>query len=294
MTNTFDSCYQQRRLAVEDALDSALPSGDKTEVVREAMRYSLLGNGKRIRGVLALASYELFFDDWKEALPAAVAVEMIHAYSLIHDDLPCMDDDDLRRGRPSCHIAYGEAVALLAGDGLLTKAFEELATITESKKAIDCVSVLSKSAGFEGMIRGQELDLASEGHKDLSLEQIREIHRNKTAKLIQAASVMGAVVGGADELDLKTLSEYSSEIGFVFQIVDDILDVTSDNETLGKPTGSDDEKNKNTFVSCFGLEQSRKVANERTEIAKEIIRTRFGDKAFFLMQFADYLLKRIN
>lgn len=260
----------------------------------EAMAYSLKNGGKRIRPMLTLEFCRACGADFKKALPFALGVEMIHTYSLIHDDLPCMDDDDMRRGKKSNHIVFGDANALLAGDGLLTLAFETVLSapdVSGEAKAKAGLE-LAKAAGCSGMIAGQVMDLANEG-KAVLLEDIRETDRLKTGELIRASAVLGCIAAGADEAKIKAAEEYCENIGLAFQIVDDILDVTSDAETLGKPIGSDSENEKSTYVSLFGLEKSAELAEKLTSRAKEALKI-FGDEGDFLVQLADKLLNRKN
>ncbi len=258
--------------------------------VIEAMRYSLLGGGKRIRAALCLAVCEACGAPADRALPAACAVEMLHAYSLIHDDLPCMDDDALRRGKPACHIAYGETVALLAGDALLTLAFE---TLCEMQDAAACVQTLSRAAGCLGMIRGQELDLEAET-RELSLAELTELDARKTGALIRAAARMGALAAGASGAQLAAADGFAREIGVAFQIIDDILDCTSDTGTLGKPVGSDEAQSKRTYVRLAGLDGARRAANERTAAALRALDAGFsGDAGAFLRALAENLRVRV-
>lgn len=246
---------------IESYLDTAVGG---TDIVSEAMRYSLSGGGKRIRPVLALEFCRICGGDVQKALPFAAAVEMMHTYSLVHDDLPCMDDDDLRRGKPACHIRYGYANALLAGDGLLTLAFETLtkAALPPERIARAC-AVLAREAGHLGMIGGQTMDLENEG-KAVTLDTLRTTDALKTVCLIRAACVLGCIAAGADDEQIHAAEAYAEGVGLAFQIVDDILDVTSDTATLGKPVGSDAEQNKNTYVTLCGLETARKDAQNYT------------------------------
>lgn len=260
----------------------------------EAMAYSLKNGGKRIRPMLTLEFCRACGADFKKAIPFALGVEMIHTYSLIHDDLPCMDDDDMRRGKKSNHIVFGEANALLAGDGLLTLAFETVLSapdVSGEAKAKAGLE-LAKAAGCSGMIAGQVMDLTNEG-KAAPLEDIRETDRLKTGELIKVSAVLGCIAACADESKIKAAEKYCENIGLAFQIVDDILDVTSDAETLGKPIGSDSENEKSTYVSLLGLEKSAAFAEELTNQAKEALAI-FGSEGEFLVQLADKLLNRKN
>ena len=277
----------------EAELERQLPliSCPQQEVV-EAMRYSLLGGGKRLRAALLLAFYEACGGTGERALPFACALEMIHAYSLIHDDLPCMDDDDLRRGKPSCHIAYGEATALLAGDGLLTHAFDVmLHADCEPLRVLKAAGCLSKAIGAYGMIGGQVMDLANEEKTDITEETLRQTDALKTGALIRAACEMGCILAGADERKQTAAIAYAQKIGLAFQITDDILDVTSSTEVLGKPVGSDSEQSKSTYVSLYGIDGARERSAHLLNEAKEELKAAdFGGT--FLPQLADYILER--
>ncbi len=261
------------------------------DVMLEAMEYSLGNGGKRIRPMLTLEFCRVCGGDYKSALPFALGVEMIHTYSLIHDDLPCMDNDDMRRGKPSSHKKFGEANALLAGDSLLTLAFETvLSADLSAEKKVKAGLALAKAAGCSGMIAGQVMDLANEG-KAVGYDAVRETDRRKTGELIKVACVLGCIAAGADEEKIKAAEKYSENIGLAFQIVDDILDVTSDEATLGKPIGSDSENEKSTYVSLLGLEKSAEFANELTVQAKAALNI-FGCEGEFLSVLADKLCER--
>jgi len=263
------------------------------DVMLDAMAYSLSNGGKRIRPMLTLEFCRLCGGDCMKAMPFAVALEMIHTYSLIHDDLPCMDNDDMRRGKPSSHKVYGEANALLAGDGLLTLAFETaLSANVESEKKAKAAYELAKAAGVSGMIGGQVMDLANE-EKTASLDEIKAAEVLKTGALIKVAATLGCIAAGADDEHRNAAETFCSNIGLAFQIVDDILDVTSDAETLGKPIGSDSANGKSTFVSHLGLEESDRYARELTQKAKDALAI-FGCEGDFLSELADKLCKRKN
>ena len=289
------SNLQQKYLdMVNQSLESYVyPVTDGQDIVRDAMLYSLKNGGKRVRPMLTLAFCEVCGGNPHDALPFACAVEMIHTYSLIHDDLPCMDDDDLRRGKPSCHKQFGEANALLAGDGLLTLAFE---TVTKAENIasadiVRAVKVLSNLAGCAGMIGGQVIDLLSE-EKSVDYNTLHCIDKLKTGALIQAAALLGCIVVGiTDQSILRAAEVYAENIGFAFQVIDDILDVTADTETLGKPVGSDEKNEKSTFVKLLGLEKCRQLANDLTDSAVSALETMPGDTAF-LRAFAQLLAKR--
>lgn len=266
---------------------------DGQDIVRDAMLYSLQNGGKRVRPMLTLAFCTVCGGDMQAALPFACAVEMIHTYSLIHDDLPCMDDDDLRRGKPSCHKQFGEANALLAGDGLLTLAFE---TVTKAEKIapsdiVRAVRVLSSLAGYSGMIGGQIIDLLSE-EKSVDYDTLHRIDKLKTGALIKAAALLGCIAAGVtDKAVLSAAETYAENIGFAFQIVDDILDVTADTQILGKPAGSDEKNEKSTFVKLLGLPKCRQLANDLTSQAISALNAMPGDTAF-LCDFARKLAVR--
>lgn len=287
----YQKYLEQTASALEKVCGRFLP--EESEVCRAA-RYSLLGGGKRIRAVLVLSVCEMLGGNMAAAEQFAAAVEMLHCYSLIHDDLPCMDNDDLRRGRPSCHKAFGEATAMLAGDVLLTEAFEAIANAPASAQAcVRAAKALGAGAGSRGMVYGQELDLKYESLAATE-EQLRLIHRNKTGALINAAVQMGAAAAEADEEKCKALEAYAYGIGLVFQIVDDVLDVTSTPEQLGKPIGSDSENGKATFATLYGVQGAMELAGQLNAKTCAELRGRFGEKAAFLEQLAQRLLTRKN
>ena len=261
---------------------------DKT--LEKAVKYSLTAGGKRIRPVLMLMVSDVLGVDKKEVMPFAIAVEFIHTYSLIHDDLPSMDNDDMRRGKPSCHKAFGEATALLAGDTLLTEAFFVASNANVSiDKRLNAVSYLSSNAGLHGMIGGQVLDIAAES-KAISAENLLVLHQKKTGALIKASAALGAISAGRDS---NLFSDYASSLGLAFQIRDDILDVEGDVETFGKPIMSDEKNNKTTYVSLFGIDGAKKKLCEETD--KAIASIEFlGEKGRFLKELALYLLERKN
>ncbi len=269
--------------------DEYLP---QTSEVCRAARYSLLGGGKRVRGILVLAVCELLGGNVRHAAPLAAGIEMLHCYSLIHDDLPCMDNDDFRRGRPSCHKAFGEATALLAGDALLTAAFELVADAPLPAEArADAVKSLAFAAGGRGMVLGQELDLRVE-RGPASEEELRAVHRGKTGALINAAVQMGAAAAGADRGDRTALEAYAFDLGLVFQIVDDVLDATSTQQALGKPAGSDAANGKTTFATLYGPQKAMALAEEVTARACGALEKRYGARAGFLCGLARELLRR--
>ncbi|WP_322173042.1 polyprenyl synthetase family protein [Acutalibacter caecimuris] len=270
------------RRAVEAALEEALPpppAGGPAAVVTEAMRYSLLAGGKRIRPVLALAFCALCGGNWQAALPFACAVEMVHTYSLIHDDLPCMDDDDLRRGRPTCHKAYGEAMALLAGDGLLTKAFEVALSFPDPVQGAKAAAALALLAGHTGMVGGQCVDLAAAG-REVDMELLRTMDSGKTVALIEAACRMGCIAAGAGQAELDAAGRYAQGVGMAFQIRDDILDVQGDAAKLGKNTGMDASRDKRNYVSLLGVPAAQSLAETYTAQAVEALDAFAGDRDF--------------
>ena len=278
-------------------IGSVKPNG--SESVCDAMNYSLSAGGKRLRPVLALEFCRLCGGDINKALRSACAIELIHTYSLIHDDLPCMDDDDYRRGKESCHKKFGEDIALLAGDALNSAAFQIIASEAECgnishETGIKLISILSSHIGVYGMIGGQVIDLESEG-KVISLETLNTLQERKTGALIKAACLMGCRLGGCGEGDIEKVaaaSGYADRLGKAFQIVDDILDVTGSFEQLGKPIGSDEEQGKSTFVSLLGLEKAKEQAKMLTDEALGFL-SAFEDNGF-LTELTEYLLIRNN
>lgn len=257
------------------------------------MRYSMLAGGKRLRPVLALATSELF-GDVEQAIPAAIALECIHTYSLIHDDLPSLDNADLRRGLATCHKKFDESTAVLAGDALLTYAFQLLSKSYADNPALALrlIAQLSDTAGSEKLIGGQVEDILGET-RSLNADELEFIHKNKTSALIEASLEMGALVGGASNSQLKTIRNYGKKIGLSFQVTDDILDATSDAETLGKDVGNDAALNKTTYITLYGLEKSREIARELTQDAIAACEQLPGDTSF-LQGLAEYLNTRIN
>lgn len=280
---------QTYRAQIEARLAECFPGGDR---LREAMRYALLSGGKRIRPILTMEFGRLCGAAPETVLDVACGVEMLHCYSLVHDDLPCMDNDDMRRGKPSSHIKFGEANALLAGDSLLTFAFQ---TAGEAKDVpadavAKAVSLLARAAGCAGMIAGQVQDLENE-NKTVSVDDLRSVDVLKTGELIRCACQLGCIAAGADDKKLEAARIYAENLGIAFQIVDDILDVTSDEATLGKPIGSDAENCKNTYVSLLGLEEAQRIAAELTDKAIDALKV-FGDEAEFLISLSEKLLSR--
>ena len=283
---------------VEETLQLYLPE-QPDDTVTTAMRYSLLNGGKRLRAALALEFCKLLGGREETALPFACALEMVHAYSLIHDDLPCMDDDDMRRGKPSCHAAFGEAVALLAGDGLLTKAFEVIAqhSVLPAAQTVLTIQMLADAAGHCGMIGGQRLDLENE-RMQAPIERVEQTNRLKTGALIAAAVKLGCLAADADEQTMQLADVYAQNIGMAFQITDDILDCTSSEEVLGKPIGSDAQNDKTTYVSVYGIDRAWEIAAEKIELAKRSLDRmdccRTSQDGTFLYDLAEFILSRKN
>ncbi len=295
----FISWLSQAVNQVETSLQQQLPTEDVLPgVLHEAMRYAVLGPGKRVRAALvyaaglACAPYgRLDATQLKSLSLAASAVELIHAYSLVHDDLPCMDDDDMRRGRPTCHIQYGEAMALLAADALQPLAFQQLAQMPISPALIvQSIHVLSKAAGSLGMVGGQVIDVANVGNL-LELSQLQQMHRMKTGAMIEGSVVLGAIALGANSEVRQSLDTYAAAIGLAFQVVDDILDVTADSQALGKTAGKDAQANKPTYVSIMGLDASRKFAEDLYQKAVDALLP-LGQSAQRLRELADFIIRR--
>lgn len=260
--------------------------------VAKAMDYSLEAGGKRIRPVLVLEFCRVCGGNWKNAVSAACAIEMIHTFSLIHDDLPCMDDDDFRRGKPSCHKQFGEAMAVLAGDALAIRPFEIISAAKEldAEKRVRLINELSRSSGAEGMIGGQVIDMENEERDNVDAENLRFMYSLKTGALIKTSCIMGCICAGADSEKTALAAEYANALGVAFQIIDDILDVVGDESVLGKPTGSDSEENKTTFVTVYGLEKAKEQAKKYTEKALEIL-DGFEENEF-LKELTGFLLDR--
>ena len=277
--------------ALQAAIDTPVTS-DPASLVREAMRYSLLAEGKRVRPILTLAFCELCGGEVERALLFACAIEMVHTYSLIHDDLPCMDDDDLRRGNPTNHKVYGESIALLAGDGLLTKAFEVALSAQDQTAALQAALILAQCAGDAGMVGGQCADLTSEGEQ-VDLELLRAMDMGKTVALIDAACRMGCVAGNGDKKLLKAAARYAEGLGMAFQIRDDILDVRGSVERLGKNVGMDSIRDKRNYVSLLGIEKAQALVDEYTASAVAALGEFPGDTTF-LRELALFLAQREN
>ena len=258
----------------------------------DAMNYSLEAGGKRIRPVLVYAFCNALGGDYRKAAAPAAAIEMIHTFSLIHDDLPAMDDDDYRRGKLSCHKAYGEAMAILAGDALSVQPFEIIANddSLSCEQKVKIISCLAKAVGREGMIGGQVIDMENDERTDVDEANLRNMYRHKTGQLIAESCIMGCICAGADDETIRSAADYGFKLGLAFQIIDDILDVTSTTEELGKPVGSDVEENKTTFVTLYGVEKAQEIANGITDEALVCL-NRFGNDEF-LTELTEMLLKR--
>jgi geranylgeranyl diphosphate synthase, type II len=284
---------RERAREVNAALDRLLPKASvKPATIHRAMRYSLFAGGKRMRPILCLAAAEACAERDRNALFAACAVECVHTYSLIHDDLPCMDDDDFRRGRPTSHKVFGEGIAVLAGDALLTVAFEILAAIQESRRyrLKDFMAALAFAAGSKQLIAGQVADLEGEGRKS-SRAELRFIHKCKTAAMIVASVKLGAMSANARPEQVAALARFGHDLGLAFQVIDDILDVTQTSEKLGKSAGKDVAAQKITYPALIGLDAARKEARRLTASAHKALKP-LGAKAARLRQLADYLLAR--
>ena len=282
-----------RAAEVDAALDAFLPKAkEKPATIHAAMRYSLFAGGKRLRPILCLAAAEACGGDLESAMPPACAVEILHTYSLVHDDLPCMDDDDLRRGRPTCHKVYGEGMAVLTGDALLTEAFLILAQTSPARRypTASYVAELALTGGSTKLIGGQVMDLEGEGKK-LPKAQLVKIHESKTAALLATSIRLGAMTANATDKQLEALTVFGRALGLAFQVIDDILDVTASTEVLGKTAGKDLAVEKATYPAILGLEKSRKEAAKLTKEAMDALLP-FGKKAQRLREIADYLLKR--
>lgn len=280
---------------ISNALDIYLPKSDEfPQKLHEAIRYSVMAGGKRIRPIIVMESAKLFGLDKNKALPTACGIEMIHTYSLIHDDLPVMDDDDFRRGKPTCHKAFGDAIALLAGDALLTHAF-----LTISKNAyiddisfeatVDVIQEISEAAGCFGMVGGQTVDIEFI-KKDIDKETLDYINKHKTGALFRVSAWSGARLANADKEALETMNKYGEKLGLIFQIVDDILDIKGDQKLLGKPVGSDQKNSKTTFPSLYGYKNSIKYVENLSQEAKQLI-AKYPKNDFFI-ELVDFIVNR--
>jgi len=298
-TSAFDlSTYmEEKRLITEAALDASLaPTCPENELIVESMKYSLMAGGKRVRPMLCFAATEMFGGSLEAAKPTAVALEMIHTMSLIHDDLPAMDNDDFRRGKPTNHKLYGDDVAILAGDALLSESFHYVASETKgvpAERVVKVLAALGQSVGAVGLAGGQVLDLKSEGKAEVGMDTLTWIHTHKTAALLKAAVSCGAILAGATDAQVKQCEVYALKIGLAFQVADDILDVTASTEELGKTAGKDLDADKTTYPKLLGLERSKEVAQELVDEAKLALKE-FGEAAAPLNGLADYIIARSN
>ncbi|MFZ5652288.1 MAG: polyprenyl synthetase family protein [Bacillota bacterium] len=287
---------EKRAGIINRALDRLVPpEKEYPAIIHEAVRYSLFAGGKRLRPVLAMAAAEVLGGDLQNILPAACSLELIHTYSLIHDDLPAMDNDDLRRGMPTCHKKYGEAIAILAGDALLTMAFGlitgcPLTGRITPDKLLGVISEISMAAGTTGLIGGQVVDIMSTSER-VDGETLRYIHRCKTGAMYRASVRTGAILSGAGDGDLKNLTSYAEHLGVAFQIADDILDIVGNEKSIGKPVKSDIKNNKATYPALYGLENSKRMAVEEMEKALRAIEP-YGDRADFLRELARFVVRR--
>jgi len=290
---TLPSFFEEDRFAVDAFLDRLLPTDNTPPTsIHEAMRYSVLAGGKRIRPILCLETARIFASDISAAFFPACSIEFIHTYSLIHDDLPALDNDDLRRGKPTCHKKFGDAIAILAGDALLTKAFETIAaTPVDAARAASMVTEIASAAGtVNGMVGGQVADLEAEG-KPTSPAMLEYIHRSKTAALIRASVTSGALCAGAATEDVARLRRFGENIGWAFQVTDDILDVEESSAALGKTAGKDIAQQKATYPALYGLDRSHEIANDlATRAIKEL--ALYGEKAARLRDIAEFLVLR--
>ena len=292
---SFKSSLKYRVDYIEKLLKEHMPEEKGYQkTIFEAMNYSLKAGGKRLRPILTLEACRIVGGNEEDVIPFAIAIEMIHTYSLIHDDLPALDDDDLRRGRPTNHKVYGDAMAILAGDGLLNYAFEIMLSSSIGKenpaKYLNAINEIAKSSGVYGMIGGQVVDIESEDKK-IEMEKLDFIHLNKTAAIIVGCMRAGAIIGDATEKQLENITKYATNIGLSFQIADDILDITGDESKLGKKVGSDIDNNKSTYPSLIGLEKSKEIANDLINEAKTRISNIKGDTEF-LNDLAEYIVAR--
>ena len=294
--NKFEEYYKEKIEIVNDYLDKFLPTEEiKPHILHKAMRYAVFSKGKRLRPILVLVGTEMFLGDFDRAIPSACGTELIHTFSLIHDDLPALDDDDFRRGVPTCHRAFSEDVAILCGDALLVLglrliSYEGLNWGVSHESLIKITDIITNILGTNGLVGGEMMDLLSED-KEISYEDLLFIHIHKTADFIRGSLEIGAILGDADDNSFKLLSKFGHEIGIAFQIKDDILDIEGDEKVLGKPVGSDQKKKKATYPLLFGIEQAKKELSERIEKALSYIED-FGEKAWFLRDLAIFIKNR--
>ena len=291
----FKAVLKEKASYIEKLLKEYMPKEEGYQkTIMEAMNYSLSAGGKRLRPILTLEACKSVGGDYKDAIPFAMAIEMIHTYSLIHDDLPALDNDDLRRGRKTNHIVFGEDMAILSGDALLNYAFEVMLLGSMNKenpnKYLNAMYEIASAAGINGMIGGQVVDVQSE-NKKISKEKLDYIHNNKTAAIMIGCMRAGAIIGNANYNELENITKYAKNIGLAFQIVDDILDIVGDESKLGKKVGSDIDNNKSTYPSLIGLEESKEEANRLIKEAKEAL-NQISNETEFLSGLADYIVDR--
>ncbi|MGL4902609.1 polyprenyl synthetase family protein [Cetobacterium sp.] len=290
------SHLKSKRELIDSKIEFYLNKLEYPSIIAEGMRYSVLNGGKRLRPILLLMVLELYGKDLKLGIPSAVAIELIHSYSLVHDDLPALDNDDYRRGKLTTHKKFGEAEAILIGDALLTHSFSIVADETEevsAEKLLKIIGMISRYAGINGMIGGQMVDIQSE-KKKVSLETLEYIHTNKTGKLLKLPVEIGAIISDATKEEYEALEKYSELIGLAFQIKDDILDIEGDFEKIGKPVGSDLELEKTTYPSIFGLEKSKEILKEVVQNAKKALEVFEKEKITMFIELADYIAFREN
>lgn len=294
MNNSKENLFEQYKYYVECWINNYFKDkGAYNKKLYEAMLYSLNAGGKRIRPILMILTYKMYKQDYKNILPLASALEMIHTYSLIHDDLPCMDNDDLRRGKPTNHKVFGDAVAVLAGDGLLNEAFNVMFAFCSTKgssESIKACSIISQSSGAEGMVGGQIVDILSE-NRTITLDELNYMHKKKTGALIKASIISGAVLANAPSRDVTILSDFGEKLGLAFQIKDDILDAIGDTSVLGKAAHHDKDNDKTTFISEYGIEECKKKCMELTNICLGLLKD-LSYNTNELQQLTLYLLKR--
>jgi geranylgeranyl diphosphate synthase type II len=290
------SYLAEKRALIDETLKGFMPEpeGPTSELIR-AMDYSLFAGGKRLRPILCMAGAEAVGGEGRDALPVACALEMIHTYSLIHDDLPAMDNDDMRRGKPTSHKVFGEALAILAGDGLLTEAFNlmirsDLPEKIGTARFQEAITLISVAAGHRGIVGGQAVDVMMEG-KEVDSSIVDFIHNHKTGALISASVCSGAILGGGSRQELDKIASYGNKIGLAFQISDDILNIEGDSEKMGKRAGSDEQKGKNTYPSVYGMERSKVILKESVDAAINSLK-QFGNSADPLRQIAGYIIER--
>ncbi|WP_404452967.1 polyprenyl synthetase family protein [Virgibacillus necropolis] len=292
MQATLNSFLDENKRFIQQELYNALNQIDIPQNLKESMLYSIEAGGKKLRPILLIASFDTYGDDKRNIIAPAIALEMIHTYSLIHDDLPAMDDDDIRRGKPTNHIVFDEATAILAGDALLTYSFELLATdsyLTDKQKVF-LIRELSKASGPRGMVAGQLLDMEAE-NKKVALEQLERIHALKTGELIKFAIKSGAYIGNATEKQLEHLDQFAYYLGLIFQVQDDILDVTGNQEVIGKPVGSDEDNNKSTYPKLLGNQGAVEQKEKYVQLAKKALHNANATDSY-LMMLTDYFSTR--